>query len=218
MPQILKINPRQPEYEQIHQAMLILQAGGVVAYPTETLYGLAVDALNEGAIERIFQIKGRQFSNPIALIAGSKYEICSLVAEIPIAAQRLMQDFWPGPLTLVFTASQTISPRLTAGTGKIGIRVSSHPVADTLANSLSGPITATSANHSGAPECRTAGEVLTSLSDQVDLIIDGGPAPGGKGSTFMDITTDPPACLREGAIPLQIIQAALNGIKENYRP
>jgi L-threonylcarbamoyladenylate synthase len=218
MPQTLKINPRQPEYELVRQAMLILQAGGVVAYPTETFYGLAVDAMNGGAIERIFQIKGRQFSKPIALIAGSKYEIGNLVAEIPVAAQRLMRAFWPGPLTLLFSASLMINPRLTAGTGKIGIRVSSHPIADNLANSLSGPITATSANLSGAPECRTAGEVLTSLSDQVDLIIDGGPAPGGKGSTFMDITTDPPACLREGAIPLKIIQDALNGIKENHRP
>lgn len=210
MPRILKIDPQQPEHERIHQAMLILQTGGVVAYPTETFYGLAVDAMNGAAIERIFQIKGRQFSNPIALIAGSQYEIGNLVTETPGAALRLMQAFWPGPLTLLFSASPVISPRLTAGTGKIGIRVSSHLIADNLANSLGGPVTATSANLSGAAECKTAGEVLASLSDQVDLIIDGGPTPGGKGSTFMDITTDPPACLREGALPLQIIQAALN--------
>lgn len=209
MPQILKINPRQPEYDLVRRAMLILQAGGVVAYPTETFYGLAVDAMNSFAIDRIFQIKGRHFSNPIALIAGGNYKIANLVTVIPAAAQSLMQTFWPGPLTLLFSASPMINPRLSAGTGKIGIRVSSHPIADNLADSLNSPITATSANLSGAPECRSAGEVLTNLSDQIDLIIDGGPSTGGKGSTFIDITTDPPACLREGAIPLRVIQETL---------
>jgi L-threonylcarbamoyladenylate synthase len=209
MPQILKINPQQPEDGPIRQAVLILQAGGVVAFPTETFYGLAVDATNGNAIERIFQIKGRAFSSAIALIAGSKNEISGLVTDIPTIAHRLMQTFWPGPLTLLFRASQQISPRLTAGTGKIGIRVSSHPIADSLANRLGGPITATSANLSGAPECLTASEVLATLGDRIDLIIDGGPAPGGKGSTFLDITVDPPACLREGAISLFLIRKLL---------
>lgn len=209
MPQILDIDPRQPQDKLIHQAVLILQAGGVVAFPTETFYGLAVDATNGDAIERIFQIKGRPLGSPIALIAGSKNGISGLVTEIPAVAQRLMQAFWPGPLTLLFPASPRISPRLTAGTGKIGIRVSSHPIADSLANRLGGPITATSANMSGTPECLTAGEVLATLGDRIDLIIDGGPAPGGKGSTFLDITVDPPACLREGAISFSLIQYPL---------
>lgn len=209
MPQILKINPQQPEDALIRKAALILQAGGVVAFPTETFYGLAVDATNGDAIERIFQIKGRAFSSPIALIAGSNNGVCGLITEIPAVAQKLIQAFWPGPLTLLFAASPRISPRLTAGTGRIGIRVSSHPIADSLANRLGGPITATSANLSGAPECLTAPEVLATLGDRIDLIIDGGPAPGGKGSTFLDITVDPPACLREGAIPFSRIQYPL---------
>ena len=206
MPQILKINPQQPEDELIHRAVRFLQTGGVVAFPTETFYGLAVDATNSDAIERIFRIKGRTFRNPIALITGSKNDISGLVTEIPDVAQKLMQTFWPGPLTLLFTASPQIRPRLTAGTGRIGIRVSSHPIADCLANRLGGPITATSANLSGAAECTTAAEVLAILGDQVDLVIDGGPVPGGKGSTFLDITMDPPACTREGAIPFPFIQ------------
>ena len=209
MPQILDIDPRQPQDKLIHQAVLILQAGGVVAFPTETFYGLAVDATNGNAIERIFQIKGRAFSSAIALIAGSKNGISGLVTDIPAVAQRLMQTFWPGPLTLLFPASPRISPRLTAGTGRIGIRVSNHPIADSLANRLGGPITATSANLSGAPECLTTAEVLATLGDRIDLIIDGGPAPGGKGSTFLDITVDPPACLREGAISFSLIQDSL---------
>jgi L-threonylcarbamoyladenylate synthase len=209
MPQILKINSQQPEDALIRKAALTLQAGGVVAFPTETFYGLAVDATNGDAIERIFQLKGRAFSSPIALIAGSKNGISGVVTDIPAVAQRLMQAFWPGPLTLLFPASPRISPRLTAGTGRIGIRVSSHPIADSLANRLGGPITATSANLSGAPECLTAAEVLETLGDRIDLIIDGGPAPGGKGSTFLDITVDPPACLREGAISFSLVQYSL---------
>jgi L-threonylcarbamoyladenylate synthase len=209
MPQILKINPQQPVNELIHECALLLQAGKVVAFPTETFYGLAVDASNADAVDRIFQIKGRSFTSPIALIAGSKNGVGGLVAQISATAQRLMQVFWPGPLTLLFPASPQISLRLTAGTGKIGVRVSSHPIADSLANGLGGPITATSANLSGTSECLTAGEVLATLGDRIDLIIDGGPAKGGKGSTFLDITVDPPACLREGAIPLSLIQDSL---------
>ena len=209
MPQVLEINPLKPQDALIRRAVVVLRAGGVVAFPTETFYGLAVDAMNGGAIERIFAIKGRAFSNPIALIAGDKSGIGALVAEIPAAAQRLMQAFWPGPLTLLFSASPRINPRLTAGTGKIGIRISSHPIAAGLAMRLGGPITATSANLSGAPECSNAAEVLANLGDRVDLVIDGGATPGGKGSTLLDITADPPVCLREGAITRLNIQKAL---------
>jgi len=209
MPQVLEINPLKPQDALIRRAVVVLRAGGVVAFPTETFYGLAVDAMNDGAIERIFAIKGRAFSNPIALIAGDKSGIGALVAEIPAAAQRLMQAFWPGPLTLLFSASPRISPRLTAGTGKIGIRISSHPIAAGLAMRLGGPITATSANLSGAPECSNAAEVLANLGDRVDLVIDGGATPGGKGSTLLDITADPPVCLREGAITRLNIQETL---------
>jgi L-threonylcarbamoyladenylate synthase len=209
MPQVLEINPLKPQDALIRRAVVVLQAGGVVVFPTETFYGLAVDAMNSRAIERIFAIKGRSFNNPIALIAGDKSGIGALVAEIPAAAHRLMQVFWPGPLTLLFSASPRISPRLTAGTGKIGIRISNHPIAAGLAMRLGGPITATSANLSGAPECNAAAEVLASLGDQVDLIIDGGATPGGKGSTLLDITADPPIWLREGAIPRLNIQEAL---------
>jgi L-threonylcarbamoyladenylate synthase len=210
MPQILKINPLQPENKLIHEAVALLRAGKVVAFPTETFYGLAADASNTDAVDRIFRIKGRSFRSPIALITGSNIGIHSLITEIPATAQRLMQAFWPGPLTLLFAASPQINTRLTAGTGKIGIRVSSHLIADSIANGLGVPITATSANLSGAAECTTVGEVLASLGNRIDLVIDGGPTPGGKGSTFLDITVDPPACLREGAIPFTLIMLSLN--------
>jgi L-threonylcarbamoyladenylate synthase len=209
MPEVLKINPENPELNLIARAIRILKTGGVIAFPTETFYGLAADATNEDAVEEIFHLKGRDFSNPVALIIGNDRQLHGLVEEIPDIGRILMQTFWPGPLTLVFKASPQIIPKLTAHTGKIGIRISSHPVAACLANRLDRPITATSANFSGTPEILSPQEVVRCLGDRVDLVIDGGLSPGGKGSTIFDITLDPPVTLREGAIPTQLIREKL---------
>ena len=209
MPEVLKINPENPEINLIARAIHILKTGGVIAFPTETFYGLAADVTNEDAVEKIFHLKGRDFSNPVALIIGNDRQLHGLVEEIPDSSRILMQTFWPGPLTLVFKASPQIIPKLTAHTGKIGIRISSHPVAACLANQLDGPITATSANFSGTPEILSPQEVVQCLGDGVDLVIDGGLSPGGKGSTILDVTLDPPVTLREGAIPTQRIREKL---------
>ena len=209
MPEVLKINPENPEINLIARAIHILKTGGVIAFPTETFYGLAADATNEDAVEKIFHLKGRDFSNPVALIIGNDRQLQGLVEEIPDSSRILMQTFWPGPLTLVFKASPQIIPKLTAHTGKIGIRISSHPVAACLAHRLDGPITATSANFSGTPEILSPQEVIRCLGDRVDLVIDGGLSPGGKGSTILDVTLDPPVTLREGAIPTQRIREKL---------
>jgi L-threonylcarbamoyladenylate synthase len=209
MPEVLKINPENPEINLIARAIHILKTGGVIAFPTETFYGLAADATNEDAVEKIFHLKGRDFSNPVALIIGNDRQLQGLVEEIPDSSRILMQTFWPGPLTLVFKASPQIIPKLTAHTGKIGIRISSHPVAACLAHRLDRPITATSANFSGTPEILSPQEVIRCLGDRVDLVIDGGLSPGGKGSTILDVTLDPPVTLREGAIPTQRIREKL---------
>ena len=211
MPEVLEIDPRGPEPHLIARAAAILKAGGVVAFPTETFYGLAADAANEKAVGKIFRIKGRGFGNPIALIIAGDRHLTGLVEEIPDAARILMRAFWPGPLTLVFKASPKLIPKLTAGTGRIGIRVSSHPIAASLAEALDGPITATSANRSGAAENVSAREVLQILGEDLDAVIDGGATPGGRGSTFLDVTADPPVVLREGAVPKERILEALRG-------
>ena len=211
MPEVLEIDPRRPEPHLIARSASILRDGGVIAFPTETFYGLAADAANERAVEKIFRIKGRDFGNPIALIAGSESHLPGLVEEIPDTARILMRAFWPGPLTLVFKASSRVLPRLTAGTGRIGIRISSHPIAASLTEALGGPITATSANRSGAAENVSAHEVLHLLGEDPDAVIDVGPAPGGRGSTFLDVTADPPVVLREGAVPKERIFEALRG-------
>ena len=209
MTRVLTIDQEHPREAILFDAVRILREGGVLAFPTETFYGLGVDAENEQAIEKIFHIKGREFRNPIALIIGDEKPLNGLIAEFPPAGRRLADRFWPGPLTMVMKASAKVSPRLTAGSGKIGIRVSSHPLAQALATSFGGAITATSANLSGGPECLDAAQVLEQLGDRIDAILDGGATPGGRGSTFMDITAVPPVLLREGAVPEALIRSYL---------
>ena len=206
---LLKIDPGKPDAEKLAEAVRVMREGGVVAFPTETFYGLGADARNETAVEKIFRIKGRDFCNPIALIVADDREMIPLVEEIPAAAKILMQTFWPGPLTLVFRASPAVSPHLMGGTGKIGIRVSSHPLARLLAGGLGGPLTATSANLSGGPECSSADAVIRALGDLPDAVIDGGVTPEGTGSTILDVTVFPPCILREGAISRSLILNAL---------
>jgi len=205
MTEILTIDPLSPDAHVIHRVVEILRDGGVIAYPTETLYGLAADAGNERAIERIFAIKGRHFDKPIPLIIGNEEALDPLVSEIPERALPLMKTFWPGPLTLIFHASERVSTRLTAGTGKIGIRLSSNKIARHLAAHLNGAITATSANISGEGGISSPKEVINILENRIDALIDGGITPGGPGSTVLDVTTDPPVVLREGDIPSSAI-------------
>ncbi len=206
---IIKVNSDNPEQSAIAEAVRILKKGGVIAYPTETFYGLGADALNGQAVKRVFLIKGRDFSNPLPVIIGEKRDLERYVEAIPAAARSLIERFWPGGLTLVFRASQEIPPDLTAGTGKIGIRLSSHPVAAHLAAAMGNPITATSANPSGAAECSSIQDVFRILGEKLDAVVDGGKTPGIAGSTIVDVTVAPPAVLREGIIPASLIRYTL---------
>ncbi len=200
MPEILKVEANISEEFVLSRAADILAAGGIIAYPTETFYGLGADATNEKAIRKIYGLKGRNFNNPIAIIIDTEENLFPLVSEVPSAAFILMKEFWPGPLTIVFKASDKISPLLTAQTGKIGIRISSHKGAMALAQKLGRPLTATSANLSGAPECSSAAEVVRQIGQKVDAVVDMGETAGGRGSTIIDATTDPLQILREGII------------------
>ncbi len=201
MVDILKLDPNNPEQSLIDRAVKILKGGGVVAFPTETFYGIGADAENEEAIEKIYMIKGRSFNKPIPVIIGKQNDVIKYAKAIPETGRKLMDRFWPGALTLLFEASHNVPQKLTAGTGKIGIRLSSNIVATSLAKALSRAITATSANLSGKKECSSVDDVIDSLGDRVDAIIDGGRTPGGMGSTIVDVTIDPPVIIREGVIP-----------------
>jgi len=197
---IIRVDPSGDFQNAINKASDILLSGGLVAYPTESFYGLAVDSTNENAIRRLFLLKQRSPGRPLLILIPSVQALDQYVASIPPIAHQLIDEFWPGGLTLVFEASPKVSPLLTAGTDKIGIRLSPHPVATALAQAIGAPITGTSANISGKPACRNAGEVSGSFKEWVDLILDGGATTGKVGSTVLDITVDPPLILREGMI------------------
>lgn len=175
----------------------------MIAFPTETFYGLGADALNPGAIEKVFKIKHRSTGNPLPVLIRDLSQVPELVESIPQQAWTLITQFWPGPLTLVFRASRKVPDLLTAGTGKIGIRISGDPLARRLLDCLPVPITATSANRSGDPGPTTAQEVLRSLGEEVALILDGGKTPGGMPSTVVDVTVTPFVILRKGQIPAE---------------
>jgi L-threonylcarbamoyladenylate synthase len=210
MTALLKIDSRRPDDGALAEALAVLRAGGIIAYPTETFYGLGVDARQEAAVEKIFAVKGRNARNPVSVIVSAAEEAALLAGAMPEAAQVLMKKFWPGPLTLVFAAALWVSPQLTGGSGKIGVRISSHVVAACLARGIAGPLTATSANVSGGPECTTAEEVIRIFGNRLDAVIDGGPTPGGLGSTVLDVTVNPPEVLRQGVVPKADILAAID--------
>ena len=186
--------------EGIQKGKDTILSGGLVAFPTESFYGLGVNSLDERAVKRLFQAKKRKSDQPILILIPSIESLDQYVQNIPEVAHKLIERFWPGGLTLIFQATPNISPLLTAGTGKIGIRLSSHPVAAALVRSVGIPITGTSANISGQSPCSTADQVLESLGHSVDLILDGGSTEGKAGSTLLDVTKDPPVILRQGMI------------------
>jgi L-threonylcarbamoyladenylate synthase len=205
---LLKIAPDCPG-DAFQKAVEVLKAGGLVAFPTESFYGLAVNIMDPAAIQRLFEVKGRGPDQPILLLLGSLSDLEQYAAQVPPSARPLIRRFWPGGLTLIFEAARDLSPLLTAGTGKIGLRLSSHPLATGLAQAFGKPITGTSANLSGMPALSSAQAVLDSLGDQVDLVLDGGQTSGGLGSTILDMTADPPRILREGLITSREIEDAI---------
>jgi L-threonylcarbamoyladenylate synthase len=204
--QILKANRRGIE----KAAQWILQ-GKVVAIPTETFYGLGADPLDGEALQKIFRVKERDGNNPLLLLVADRTWLPGLVKNIPPRAGPLMERFWPGPLTLVFEASAHLPPLLTANTGKIGLRISSHPVARALVQVVGRAITATSANVSGQPSASQAREVFQSLGKKIDAILDGGKTPGGFGSTVVDVSGVSPRIIRQGAIALAELAPFLTG-------
>ncbi len=197
--------------EALAHACAVLRAGGVVAFPTETYYGLAVDPFNQAALSRLFALKGRSPDKPVLLIVDNPSHLSSLVMEIPPAFTILMQKFWPGPLTLVFPGVASLPEMLIGYRGTIGARVSSHPVARQLVRGFGRPITATSANLSGHPAAVTASGVLDQLGSEVDAVLDGGETPGGQGSTILGYQEGKVCLLRAGVIPFAQIEAVLAG-------
>ena len=209
MTRIIRIDPSSLFSHLLIPAIEVLKAGGVVAYPTETFYGLGVDAFNEDALQRIYAIKQRDFFQPLSVLIPRQDSLSEYAEDTPEVAWKLMDRFWPGPLTLVVSAASCLPSVLCSQTNKVAVRISSHPIAKALTEDLGSPITATSANISGATSPTTPEEVARQLGDTVDLIIDGGQTKGDKPSTIVDVTQTPPQLIREGAIPFWEIEALL---------
>jgi len=200
---VIKVNPFDPEGELIREATRTLGDGGVIGYPTETVYGLGADAYNEEALERLFTIKGREKDKPISILVPSTKMLEEVASRIPLVALNLIRDHWPGALTIIFEASKRCSPVLTGDSGKIGVRISPHPIARQLAEALNRPITSTSANLSGMPSLADPDEVYRIFRGRIDLIVDGGKTAGEGESTIIDVTVSPPRVLREGLVKLK---------------
>jgi L-threonylcarbamoyladenylate synthase len=197
---ILTLEPLRPQPEIIKAAARIIQRGGIICFPTRCLYGLGADALKPDAAEKVFQVKERPHHKPILVLIKHRDDLKRLVKSVPPEAVRIMDSFWPGRVTLIFEAKSGLPAALTAGTGKIGLRLPGHPAAFALVSALKNPITGTSANLSGGKSCSKVGELEPVLAAKLDLILDAGALKGGVGSTVVDVTASPPKILREGEI------------------
>jgi L-threonylcarbamoyladenylate synthase len=201
--------------ELIAEAVAVLRRGGLVAFPTETVYGLGADATNAGAVKRIFEVKGRPPRNPLIVHVPDAEVARRYAREWPEAAERLAGRFWPGPLTMVLPMTDEIDERVTAGGDTVGLRVPAHPVALALLRGFGGPVAAPSANRSNHVSPTTAQHVRDDLGDRVDLILDGGPCAVGIESTVLDLTEDRPRILRPGGASKKQIEAVL-GVEVEY--
>ncbi len=186
----------------------VLRRGGVVAYPTETFYGLGALARDPVAVARLAAAKGRADGKPLPLLAGDRGQVDE-VAELDPAARRLADAFWPGPLTLVLPARPGLPPEITAGTGTVGIRISGSEIARALSLGAGGALVSTSANPSGGPPPVRAADLEAALRARLDAVLDAGPAPGGQPSTVVALEGGTPRLLRAGAVPYGRILAAL---------
>ncbi|MGH9533928.1 MAG: L-threonylcarbamoyladenylate synthase [Terriglobales bacterium] len=201
----IPLDPIAPAPEVVSSLAARLRAGAVLAIPTDTIYGLAAHACDAAAVERIFAIKGRAEDKPLPVLVSGLSQAEALAAWLPPAFTPLAAAFWPGPLTLVLPARPGLPSQLLAGGASVAVRWPAAAIAQALLAACGFPLTATSANRSGQPGCRSAAEVEAQLGARVDGIVDGGPAPAALPSTLLDLTGPVPRLLREGAVP----QAAL---------
>lgn len=209
---LVEVDPRSPDAGIIREAAHLLASGGLVAFPTETVYGLGADALNPRAVERIFHAKGRPADNPLIVHVADAGALTRLVAGVPLVAQTLIARCWPGPLTLVLPASRGVPEVTRGGLPTVAVRMPAHPVALALIRTAGCPVAAPSANRSGRPSPTTAHHVLADLGDAVDLVLDAGPTPVGVESTVLDLTGRTPVVLRPGGVTVETLQGILGAV------
>lgn len=198
--------------EELKEAASILRSGGLVAFPTETVYGLGGNALDEDAARKIYAAKGRPSDNPLIAHVSCVEEVEPLVKEIPEAGRKLMEAFWPGPLTMIFPKSEKVPYGTTGGLDTVAIRMPDDPVANRLIALAGVPVAAPSANTSGRPSPTTADHVWQDMNGRIDMIIDGGPVGIGVESTIVDVSSAVPAVLRPGAITMEMLEEVLGEV------
>ena len=202
-PRVLKASRR-----AVEEAARIVRSGGLIIYPTDTVYGLGCDPFNVQAVRRVFEVKGREARRPLPVLASSLKEV-QRIAILDERALRLAQSFWPGPLTLVVPRKPLLPDVVTCGQPSVGVRVPGHEFALEVIGACGGLLVGTSANKSRRPAPRTAQEAISELGGRVDLVIDGGPAPLGLPSTVLDLTGPKPKLIREGALPTRELRSFL---------
>jgi L-threonylcarbamoyladenylate synthase len=210
--EVLPVDAERPEAAVIARAAAVLRRGGLVAFPTETVYGLGANALDPEAVAGIFRAKGRPANNPLIVHVAGAGDAPLVVASWPDAAEALARRFWPGPLTLVLPRTAAVPDVVTGGGPTVAVRVPSHPVAHALVEAAGGPVAAPSANRSGLLSPTRAEHVLRGLDGRIDLLLDGGPTPGGLESTVVDLTTSPPRLLRPGLLPHAALEALVGPV------
>jgi L-threonylcarbamoyladenylate synthase len=202
MTRTIPIDPVAPERRALGEAASVLRGGGLVAFPTETFYGLGAGALHPAAVRRVLEVKGRPEGKPLLVLVGSIAMVATVALDVPARGRELMADHWPGALTLVLRARPEVPVEVTAGSGTVGVRLSAHPVARALVRAFGEPVTAPSANPSGRSAPTTAAQVRGYFRGRIDLVLDGGATTGGAPSTVLDVTVDPPRVVRAGAVRL----------------
>jgi L-threonylcarbamoyladenylate synthase len=212
---VLKVDLQEPEMEKIRRAAGFIRKGGLVAFPTETVYGLGADALNPEAVLALFGAKKRPLDNPPIVHVGNVKDIYGLVKEVSREAKWLMKEFWPGPLTLIFERSAVVPNVTVAGLDTIAIRMPNHNVALALIRESMCPIAAPSANLAGKPSPTTAKHVLDDLKGRIDAILDAGSTSIGVESTVLDMTVDPPQILRPGGTTYEVLKRAIRNVELN---
>jgi L-threonylcarbamoyladenylate synthase len=210
--EVLRIHPDEPEPHLIGQVVETLQKGSVVALPTDTFYGLAVDPVNLRAVDHIYDLKSRARHKPLSLLISDVSQAYELARNIDADFDCLAERFWPGPLTIIVKAGSKLPLRVTANTGNVALRVPESPICRAVVKELGLPITATSANLRGLPECTYAGCVREQFGDKIPLIVDGGPTARSVATTIVDLSGGANSwmILREGAIPTHEIVLALH--------
>jgi L-threonylcarbamoyladenylate synthase len=212
---LLKVNPEKPDINKVRVAAEFIRAGGVVAFPTETVYGLGADALNARAVLALFEAKKRPLDNPPIVHVSSVNHVQRLTKSIPTTAKKLMRTFWPGPLTLILKRSDNVPSVTVAGLDTIAVRMPRHNVALALIMESRCPISAPSANLAGRPSPTTGKHVLEDLDGRIDALLDAGATVVGVESTVLDVTVDPPEVLRPGGTPVEALKEIVGGVKLN---